>query len=275
MNFRDFFSRVKKSAFQVGTLYLDSRACDLCVRVADPAKHGVLASFSSPYLAYLDCTRRSSTDGDADHLMIGRNAVFYDRKGEDWDATIVKIVENPISIRQAIWAPYKRIGRMLGEQIEKMAAAKDKAVSSRAAAGVESTATHTEPGKPAAPAPFDVARFAGIFAAIGLAIGALGTAIAAIVTGFLSLAWWQIPLAILSIMIVISGPSVVLAWLKLRRRNLAPILDANGWAVNARVKSTSPSAVRSRSSRPYRQVRGARRSILTHKEAASGYGSHC
>lgn len=250
VNFRDFYSRVKKSVFQVGTLYLDGRACDLCVRVADPAKHGVLASFSSAYLAYLDCTRRGSTekmsivaaitDGDADHLMVGRNAVFYDRKGADWDATIVKIVENPISIRQAVWAPYKRMGRMIGEQIEKMAAAKDKAVSSRAAAAVESTAAHAEAGKPAAPAPFDVAKFAGIFAAIGLAIGALGTALAAMVTGLLSLAWWQIPLAILGIMLVISGPSVVLAWLKLRRRNLAPILDANGWAVNARVKINIP-----------------------------------
>lgn len=250
VNFRDFYSRVKKSVFQAGTLYLDSRACELCVRVADPAKHGVLASFSSAYLTYLDCTRRGSTekmsiaaaitDGDADHLMVGRNAVFYDRQGQDWDATIVKIIENPISIRQAIWAPYKRVGRMIGEQIEKMAAAKDKAVSSRAATGVESTAAQAEAGKPAAPAPFDVAKFAGIFAAIGLAIGALGTALAAIVTGFFSLSWWQIPLAILGVMLVISGPSVVIAWLKLRRRNLAPILDANGWAVNARVKINIP-----------------------------------
>ena len=34
-----------------------------------------------------------------------------------------------------------------------------------------------EPAK-AAPTPFDVAKFAGIFAAIGLAVGALGTALA-------------------------------------------------------------------------------------------------
>ena len=25
-----------------------------------------------------------------------------------------------------------------------------------------------------------------------------------------------------------------MAWLKLRKRNLAPVLDANGWAINAR-----------------------------------------
>jgi hypothetical protein len=32
---------------------------------------------------------------------------------------------------------------------------------------------------------------------------------------------------------VISGPSMILAWMKLRKRNLAPLLNANGWAINA------------------------------------------
>ena len=46
------------------------------------------------------CTRKSTnqklqivaafTAGDSDNLMVGRNGVFYDRKGQDWDATITK-----------------------------------------------------------------------------------------------------------------------------------------------------------------------------------------
>jgi len=250
VNFRDFYSRTHKAVFQAGTLYLDGRACELCVRVDDPARHAVLAAQSNAYLVYLDCTRHGKADklgivaavtnGDADQLMVGRNGVFYDRQGQDWDATVVKIIENPIGLRQAAWAPYKRMARMIGEQIEKMAAAKDKVVSSKAAAGIQSATAQAEATKPAPPVPFDVARFAGIFAAIGLAIGALGTALAAVITGFLSLAWWQIPLALFGILLLISGPAVVLAWLKLRRRNLGRILDANGWAVNTRVKINIP-----------------------------------
>ncbi|HET7318806.1 MAG TPA: hypothetical protein VFK23_06705, partial [Nitrospirota bacterium] len=91
-----------------------------------------------------------------------------------------------------------------------------------------------------AAAPFDVAKFAGIFAAIGLAIGAIGTAIAALVTGLLRLAWWQVPLAFLGIVLIISGPSMALAWFKLRQRNLGPLLDAGGWAVNARARINIP-----------------------------------
>jgi hypothetical protein len=56
------------------------------------------------------------------------------------------------------------------------------------------------------------------------------------VTGLLRLAWWQLPLAIIGFLLIVSGPSVLIAWFKLRTRNLGPILDANGWAVNGRAK---------------------------------------
>jgi len=88
--------------------------------------------------------------------------------------------------------------------------------------------------------PFDAGKFAGIFAAIGLAIGAIGTAIASILTGFFKLPWWQMPLALIGIMLLVSGPSVAIAWFKLRQRNLGRLLDANGWAVNTRARINIP-----------------------------------
>jgi len=255
VSFFDFYTRKDKALFQAGTLYMDGRSCDLCIRVADIAKHASLATLSHTYLAYCHCTRKTDsgdteemniaaafTDGDADYLMTGRNGVFYDRRGRDWDATIVRIIEHPISIRQAFWSPYKRIARMINEQIEKMAASRDKEVTDKAQAGVAGSARKIEAGAAPAPVrpPFDVAKFAGIFAAIGLAVGAIGTALASVITGFMKLIWWQMPLAVAGIMLVISGPAMIMAWLKLRQRTLGPILDANGWAVNARAKINIP-----------------------------------
>lgn len=244
VSFRDFYTARNKAIFQAGSLYLDGRNCDFCLRVDDIEKHSSMAGLSGIYLAYCECQRRGGsekmniaaafTNGDADNLMVGRNGIFYDRKGQDWDATIVKIVEHPISVRQAFWYPYKRIGKMIGEQIEKVASAREQSVQDQAAAGIADISQKTEAGKPPAAAPFDVGKFAGIFAAIGLAIGAIGTAIASVVTGFLGLVWWQMPLAIFGLILVVSGPSVLIAFLKLRKRNLAPLLDGNGWAVNTR-----------------------------------------
>ena len=241
--FRGFYTRTSKATFQIGTLYLDGRSAELCVSVLDPAKHASLASLSRLFITYCECTRGAEklqiaaafTAGDVDQLMVGKNGVFYDRNGLDWDATIVRMAEHPISLRQAFWSPYKRLARMISEQLQKMAAAK--------AAGVDAQMSATATANPAAkvaPTAFDIGKFAGIFAAIGLAVGAIGTIAAAIISGLLGLAWWQMPLAVGGIMLLISAPSVIMAWFKLRSRNLGPILDANGWAINARARINIP-----------------------------------
>lgn len=248
--FRDFYTRQGKAIFQVGTLYLDGRSAELCVAVNDAGRHAALAGLARICLVYCDCVRGSEkmsiaaafTAGDADQLMVGRNGVFYDRQGRDWDATITKIVEHPISLRQAFWSPYKKLVRLLGEQLQKIAASKAKASDEKIVAVVSDGAKKvTAPAAPApVPAPFDVAKFAGIFAAIGLAVGAIGSALAAVLAGIFALKWWQLPIALAGLLLVISGPAVVLAWFKLRSRNLGPILDANGWAINARARINIP-----------------------------------
>lgn len=252
VSFRNFYTGREKGIFQVGTLYLDGRSCELTVRVGDVAKHAGYATMSGVCLVYCDCVRgvekmsiaAAFTAGDSDYLMVGRNGVFYDRKGGDWDATIVRIIDHPISIRQAFWSPYKKLIRAISEQLQKVATAKAssaesgmiKAVVENGKAAAATPATSATPPKPA----FDVGKFAGIFAAIGLAIGAIGGILASIVSGLMGLKFWQIPLALAGLMLAVSGPAMVLAWFKLKRRNLAPILDANGWAVNARARINIP-----------------------------------
>lgn len=249
VSFADFYSGKHKAIFQAGTLYIDQRSCDLCIRVDDIGKHSALATLSRTYLVYCECRRRGGSEkmtiaaaitaGDEGGLMVGRNGLFIDRQGQDWDATVVKVIEHPISIRQAFLAPYKRLARFIGTQMEKLASSRATGGDERLAAGAEGAAQTAGGGKPPAP-PFDVAKFAGIFAAIGLAIGAIGTAVVALVSGLFSLPWWQIPLVIAGGILAISGFSMLLAWLKLRQRNLAPLLDANGWAVNTRARINIP-----------------------------------
>jgi hypothetical protein len=253
VNFKDFYDRGDPAIFQAGTLYLDQRSCDLCLNVEDAGKHATMAGLAGTYLAYCDCVRKGTgeklqilaafTDGDSDNLMVGRNGIFYDRKGRDWDATITKIVDNPISVRQAFWSPYKKLVRLIEEQIAKRAAASDAAAQDKLAAAAKAVAevdkaAAAEPAKAAAPEPkkMDV----GVVAALGVAFGAIGTAVSALATGVFKLPHWQIPLVFLGFVLLISGPSMLIAWLKLRKRNLGPILDANGWAVNAKARINVP-----------------------------------
>ncbi len=248
VNFKNFYDGSNPSVFQCGTLFLDQRACHLCLRVEDPAKHASMAGLAGAYLAYLDCQRKGTvekmqivaafTAGDSDNLMLGRNGVFYDRKGQDWDATIIRIVDNPISIGQAIWSPYKKFARFLEEQVNKRAAAADAVAHNKLTVTAENV-VNADKTKPSEPKKIDV----GTVAAIGVAAGAIGTFFTALIgysTGIFKQGALPTLGAIIGVLLLISAPSVVMAYMKLRKRNLGPILDANGWAVNAKAKINVP-----------------------------------
>ena len=244
VTFSDFYSPEKRAIFQAGTLYIDERACDLCVKVSDMGAQGTMAPLSNMYILYCDCTCKSKpgtlniaavvTDGDVGDIMVGKHAVFYDNDGLGWNATVTKIVDNPISIRQAFWSPYRKMAKSVEDMINKRAAEKDAKVMADANSKINNAEIPADGKKPEVKPPFDIAKFAGIFAAIGLAIGLVASAIGGLFE-WLGAHWYNIVIFFLIIIAIISGPSMIMAWLKLRKRNLAPVLNANGWALNQRI----------------------------------------
>lgn len=246
VTFEDFYRKDIQAVFQAGTLVIDQRACTLCLRVSDMSKQNAQAGASGMFLVYCDCESKklgqkmqivaAMTVGDIRNLTVGKNALFYDNQGNDWDAVVTKIIDNPISISQAFWSPYRKFGAWVTDLINKSAAEKDSKGFAELTAKVQEGAKNPPAAgeKPKVQA-FDIAKFAGIFAAIGMAVGYIGAFFTSVVGGFAKLRWWQDILAVLGILLVISGPSMFLAWTKLRKRNLAPVLNANGWAINADV----------------------------------------
>lgn len=237
----DFYARngEAKAIFEAGKLFIDERCCNLCLEVSGAGNHAEAAGLSGMFLIYCTCTSRKlgktknivavMTDGNVYNLRPGKNAVFYDREGNDWDAVVTKIVDNPISVKQAFWGPYRKLAKFVNDKIDKSAADKDSA----ATADLLAKADKTDPTKPAQP--FDIAKFAGITAAIGMAVGAIGMALSGLFKSLVALKWWQLLLVIVAIMLVISGPACFIAWRKLRKRDLGPVLNANGWAINSKV----------------------------------------
>ena len=253
VTFHDFYNKNKKvnAIFQSGRLIIDQRECRLCIKVTDMGKHNTMAAASGMYLVYCDCTSpikagkitivATVTVGEIGDLFVGKNAIYYDNEGGVWDAVITKIIDNPISIGQAFWSPYRRMSTIIENLINKSAADKDAAMMKDMTAKINEApkAAPSAEGKPATQA-FDIAKFAGIFAALGMALGMIGTALSSLFKGIFALSWWQLIAAFVGILLVISGPAMVLAWMKLRRRNIAPLLNANGWAINAASKISIP-----------------------------------
>lgn len=249
--FTDFYSRTPgiRAMFELGQLYIDQRCCDLCIRISDMSKHADMAAQSGIFLIYFKATSKVlgksmdavavMTDGDIFDLRPGKNGIFYDLQGNNWDAVITKVVDNPVSISQAFWAPYRKAWEFCVGIINKSAADKDAKINADLQAKVK-TAAATTPGaadaaKTDKPQAFDIAKFAGIFAALGMAIGYIGSAFTKIIAGIQKTPLRDQILILLGLMLVISGPSCFIAWTKLRKRNLGPILNANGWAINSKV----------------------------------------
>lgn len=248
ITFSDFYIKDenRKAIFQAGTLYIDQRSCDLCIKVSDMSKQNTMAGLSGMFILYCNCVSKVKnetmtiaavvTDGDINDLREGKNGIFYDRNGLDWDATVTKIIDNPISVRQAFWSPYRKLARFVEDQVNKMASDKDaksnELLTSKTTESANNLAT-ADPKAQQKKQAFDIAKFCGIFAAIGMALGYIGSFLVSCFTGFVALKWWQMIVALAAIILIISGPAMILAWLKLRKRDLSPILNANDWAINS------------------------------------------
>ncbi|MBQ2552394.1 MAG: hypothetical protein II563_06090 [Treponema sp.] len=240
VSFEEFYNPDTPAVFQCGTLYIDSISCDLCFKVTDETKHAGMVPLSQCYMLYCDCTKKSTGEkmriaamvsaGKCDNLIAGRNGLFFDRNGGDWDATITKIIENPISIRQAFWSPYKKLVKLVQEKISGMASKAESKVNEKMAEVVNNP---EEAAKQAAAnsKKIDI----GTIAAISVAFTGIATVVGSLLNAFFGLGKF-IPLGIAGIILLISLPSMIIAWSKLRQRNIAPILDASGWAINGNVK---------------------------------------
>ena len=243
VSFSNFYTG-GETAFQAGVLFFDTRATTLCFELNDDARHATLDILSGAYLLYCDITRGTAkrkllallTNGASDNIVVGRNGLFYDRDGNDWNATVTKVIANPVSVREAFFSPYKNLARMIEEQIAKQA----NAANEKSDALVANVADKTvNVPKDAAAIVTNKKLDLGTIALIGTAIGGISTLIGSLLQALFGLGFW-VPIGLLGLILIVSGPSMILAAMKLRKRSIGPILAANGWAINAHAKINIP-----------------------------------
>ena len=234
VNQADLYDPNTNAMFQMGTLYLAERACSLCFHVADEGAHSALSVRSNCCIVYAKLKRKGSaetrnicaaiTAGCTAPLFPGLNGIFIDRDGLDWDATITKIVEAQVSLKEAFWAPWRKLGETVAEQVKKFIGDRQTAATAGVAKAADGSAAKEKGGNSAA--------LAGSVAALGVGIGMMGAAFAGLFGLVAGLPWWKTAIAVLAVILAVSLPSVILTWFKLRRRDLGAILNAGGWAAN-------------------------------------------
>ncbi|MFH1724822.1 MAG: hypothetical protein ABII00_09395 [Elusimicrobiota bacterium] len=227
VSFPDLYVNDRRALFEAGTLVMDGRRFCLAVRVRERAGHVKVAEASQMFVMYVEVDAKQDggayevaipvTSGGRGNLCVGKRGLFWDLQGRERDARVVHIIENPIGFGEAIVAPFGRLGRTLMGKIESITGGAEKKLDSLISGG-------------ASPA----VAIGGIM----MGTAALGSAAAFITKTLAGVALYKVLAGTAGAVFAVVLPAIAAAFFKLRRRDLAAILEASGWAINARMRMT-------------------------------------
>jgi hypothetical protein len=259
----DLYAATGKALFEQGTLIMAGREFKLSVLVTDRAAHALMAGESSMFILYCQILGASGgplevavpvTSGTSRNLFVGKRGIFRGLDGNEYDAVVTQIVTQPVSLFEAIYMPFVRIGRFISSRIEqwskgaggdfdkKLSETADQAKQAVASASA-SPSVRPADGKPAAATATATAgapggQFGQILMGGGIAFAAIGSAFAFILSQVSALTPMQWVWGVLGLLAILALPSAAFAYIKIYNRNLAVLLEASGWAMNDRLRLT-------------------------------------
>ena len=240
VNLSSLFNTDRFSMIQAGQLVMDGRRFTLAIPVSNLAEHKKIVAKSDICVIYVEISRGlpnalvkqtlavAVTSGNIRNLFIGKRGVFFDAAAGEFDAKVIDFIEQPVSIGEALKSPFYKFASFVGSQADKLFASNSakaqKALGDQIAAG---KVPDTKVAQAASPINGSMLLMGG-----GIGIAALGSSIAFIAKSLQNVSLLSIISVILGIICIFGGPMVIIALIKLYRRNLARFLEAAGCAVN-------------------------------------------
>jgi hypothetical protein len=243
--FTDLMDPERRALFERGSLVMAGREFHFAMRVRDMKRHKQRAEESGIFVLYVQVSYRwriedeptletvaiPVTRGTSEGLRLHRRGIFVDRGGRCHEAVVIDLVENPVSLAEALLAPFGRVGQYLSGKLEKLSEKLEGDFDKRVA-----DISKAPPAPAPAPAPGP-----GINPLMGgtLAFAALGSAFAFITKQLTEIGGPRILLALVVVSVLVTVPTVLLAGVRLYRRNLAGLISASDWALNDRMRLTA------------------------------------
>jgi len=261
VSFPALYDPKKRALFEMGSLIMDGRHFTLAVRILDRDLHKRLSASSNVFVLFAEVTGRDGkamydvaipvTSGGRGNLQVGKRGIFVDTDGHSHHAKVTHIVENPISFREALVSPFLRMGHAITGKLEQMqSAAEDKIEKFGVGAVTKVEEATTTPAAEVAPQPAATST-GGLLAGGGIALAALGSSGAFVLSTLAGMKVWTILGVLFGLSQAILLPILLVAWIKLRRRDLSAILEGSGWGINARMRLTRRQATTFTNRPPY------------------------
>ncbi len=247
VSFPHLYNPEQRAIFEIGHLVIDGRIFNFNIPVKDIKAHAAIAERSGIYLLYLEITGSKEdkpfyictpvTSLHLGLLGVGKRGVLFDLDGKEWDATVVKVLQNPVSLTEAILAPFKKITSLLSGAVDKISSGTEQELEkklNKVTTGIQQDVSGTS--KPVKKVSSTTARDVMLTGSVTFA--ALGSSFAYISSTFANLDPKKAMAAFAIGMLVILFPIIIISSIKLYRRNLSSILEASEWAINARMRLT-------------------------------------
>ncbi len=277
VSFPDFYNPETRSLVEMGTLILDGRHFTLNTLVCSRAQHKKVAANSHICLLYVEVSRRGSdksfevatavTSGTTTSLCVGKPGIFFSIDGTEWDAIVVDVLHNPVSVIEAMKDPFRKLTDFIGMQWEKITKSFYKDTEDKLGKGMDSAKKSMSTPLPPQSKTKAAGNTRNLLMGGGIAFAGLGWAASSMARTISSLGFFGILKVIGTVLILILGTTLISALIKLRRRNLSMILEASGWAVNKRMRLTKKIGRLFTFSPPLKNSR------LLSKDLTSGYAS--
>ena len=251
----DLFNPAHPSRLQMGKLIMDGRHFTLAVRVKNPAEHKRIIKSSNICVIYVEISRKNGkenltgqlavavTSGTMRSLFIGKRGVFFDTENRIFDAVITDIAEQPVSIGEAFKAPFYNFADFLAKQTERIFntrnAEMQKSITGELnksqlanAPKLPAAAGKAAPAVPPPPPQSTGSNLSMLLMGGGIGIAALGSSVAFIAKSLQNVSFGTILAVLAGVVVIFGGPSVVIALIRIFRRNLSRFLESCGCAVN-------------------------------------------
>lgn len=235
VSFPPLYDPSERSLFEAGTLIIDGRELTFAVRVDDRKKHKAIAENSHLHALYVEVTGKDGEDksfeavaavtaGDSVGLWREKRGIFFTTDGREWDARVVDIIENPVSLSEALKAPFLKAWGFVTQQVEKFGKAQQTKIES-------AISTSSGGGKGTAAA-------RDLLLGGSIALAALSSSFAYVTKALSAVEPLEILAVLVSLLAIVFGPTALLGYIRLRQRDLTTLLEASGWSINIRMRLT-------------------------------------
>ena len=234
----------RKALFEKGNLIMGGKHFNFAIDVENIANHKSIATKSNIFILYLDIIKPDKTKfnvavpvtaGTKDGLIQGKRGVFIDIKGNKYDAIVADLVTNPISLKEAIIEPFLKVKDIFSKKIDADATQSENKLTKST---TDAISNQNSDSKSWFYKPNGNMNTGAILMGGGVAIAALGSSLTYIINTIASSSVLNILITICLILFAFIAPILISGVFKLRRRDLTPILEGSGWAINIRMRLT-------------------------------------